>query len=353
MNILQVVRRFGPVGGMERYVWELTRELAAMGHRVQVLCEEDLNSEPFADVEIHVLGMIRPKPRWLSHIRFSNRVHQWLAQHPQADTVIHSHERLQDHHITTFHGPPFAQIYDQPIWKRLSLRAAMNLWLERRELCGRNVQVIVPNSIRIAEELKTYYPAIESRLSAPIVPGVTPCSKREPREVPADAGVIGFIGKEWKRKGLPMAIDIVSKLAEQRPGLIFKVAGPSAESIRHLFDAVSFNYELLGKIDVRELYRQFDLLLHPARKEPFGMVITEALSAGVPVIISDICGAVTELDSTTGKALSLDLPTARWAETANTLLQSGDRTFSYQRSWRDMAAAYAVLYERINLSNND
>lgn len=349
MNILQVVRRFGPVGGMERYVWELVRELAAMGHRVQIVCEQDLSRETLANVEIHTLGTIRPKPRWLSHIRFSKRVHNWLEQHHRSDMIIHSHERLQDHHITTFHGPPFALIYDQPVWKRLSLRACMNLWLERRELLSPQVQSIVPNSIRIAEQLKSYYPAIEARLTTPVVPGVSPWPKRSDRGVAADAGVIGFVGKEWKRKGLERAIDIVSKLSETRPNLKFVVAGPAKESIQPLFATAPFKYELLGETDVRELYQQFDLLLHPAEKEPFGMVITEALSAGVPVVISDVCGAITEVDDTNGAVLSVDAPIETWAEAADNLLKREDHDISYHRSWNHVAVEYEQLYKSIRL----
>ncbi|MDQ6956943.1 MAG: glycosyltransferase family 4 protein, partial [Mariprofundaceae bacterium] len=79
--IAQICRRFGPVGGMERYVWELCRELASMGHQVHVLCEINLCSEPLSRVNIHELGVIPPKPRWLSYLRFSRRVHIWLEQH--------------------------------------------------------------------------------------------------------------------------------------------------------------------------------------------------------------------------------------------------------------------------------
>ncbi|MDT8375306.1 MAG: glycosyltransferase family 4 protein [Mariprofundaceae bacterium] len=349
MNILQVVRRFGPVGGMERYVWELARELALAGHRVQVLCEANLSSELLPGVRIHTLGTIRPKPRWLSHIRFSNRVHAWLKQNRQADMIIHSHERLQDHHITTFHGPPFAQIKDQPIWKRLSLRAGMNLWLEQRELCAPQVQTVVPNSVRIAEQLRGCYPAVEKRLSRPIVPGVNPCPGRTERVIAADAGVIGFVGKEWRRKGLEMAINIVSKLAEARPDLRFMVAGPAREAIEHLFEPVTFHYTLLGEVDARPLYSQFDLLLHPARKEPFGMVITEALSAGVPVLISDVCGAVTEVTALNGSTLSLDDPIGDWVDAADHWLSHPVDTIGYDRNWREVALEYEHLYKHIRL----
>jgi len=349
MNILQVVRRFGPVGGMERYVWELTRELATLGHHVQVLCEADLSHGMLPEVQVHILGEVRPKPRWLAHIRFSNRVHKWLKLHPQANTIIHSHERLQDHHITTFHGPPFANIYSQPIWKRLSLRAAMNLWLEHRELCAENVQAIIPNSIRIADELATYYPVIKEKLSEPIFPGVEKLPKRKALEVATDAGTIGFVGKEWKRKGLPLAIDIVSKLAEKRPNLVFKVAGPPQETIDHLFRSATFKYELMGETDVSELYQQLDLLLHPAQQEPFGMVITEALSANVPVVISDKCGAITEVTSSRGDILSLQDPVDAWVWAVDQRLERANEQIAYARSWHKMAIDYENLYKTIQI----
>jgi len=349
MNILQIVRRFGPVGGMERYVWELTRELAAMGHHLQVLCEVDLSPKPLANVEVHALGAVRPKPRWLAHIRFSKRVDRWLLQHPQSDTIIHSHERITKHQISTFHGPPFAQIYDQPVWKRLSLRARMNLWLERRELCGNQVQIIAPNSIRIARELENYYPEVKERICKPVVPGVKPCTKRQPRKTAADAGVIGFVGKEWKRKGLTMAINIVSKLAETRPNLAFKVAGPPPEAIDHLFRLATFKYELLGEVDSRELYQQFDLLLHPARQEPFGMVITEALSAGVPVVISDLCGAATEVNSSNGKVMPFNASIEQWVEAIDFWLNNPDHNIDYHHGWKDVASEYEQLYRTIEL----
>ncbi|MDQ6967827.1 MAG: glycosyltransferase, partial [Mariprofundaceae bacterium] len=159
LTIVQICRRFGPVGGMERYVWELCRELVSMGHQVHVLCEVNLCTEPLSNVSIHELGTVRPKPRWLAHIRFSRRVHHWLKQHRTPEMIIHSHERTQDHHISTFHGPPFAKVRDFPLWKRISLRIKMNLWLEQRELCATQVQMIVPNSIHIANDLRHYYPS--------------------------------------------------------------------------------------------------------------------------------------------------------------------------------------------------
>ena len=39
-SVVQVVRRFGCVGGMESYVWFLSHELIRLGYQVVVVCEE-------------------------------------------------------------------------------------------------------------------------------------------------------------------------------------------------------------------------------------------------------------------------------------------------------------------------
>ena len=45
------------------------------------------------------------------------------------------------------------------------------------------------------------------------------------------------------------------------------------------------NVHVLGSIpDAPQLFAGFDVMLHTARREPFGMVVLEALFAGVPVV---------------------------------------------------------------------
>jgi len=348
IEIVQICRRFGPVGGMERYVWELCRELAAMGHQVHVLCEANRCTEVLKGVHIHELGIVRPRPRWLAHMRFSHRVHTWLEQYRTPKMIIHSHERTQDHHITTFHGPPFAQVKERPLWKRISLRISINLWLEQKELCAPQVQMIVPNSKRTRQQLEIYYPTVHNKLSEAIVPGVGDIAKRMPRDIPAQGGVIGFIGKEWKRKGLTMAINILSELATVRPHLHFLVAGCDKKEAAQLFKHCPFQYTLLGRVEPRNFYQQLDILLHPAQNEPFGMVITEAMTAGVPVIISDACGAASEVTAQLGYVLSLDESHATWVSVIELSLQQGaHQHVYYQRKWHDFALMYNRLYQSI------
>lgn len=346
MRLLHVVRRYGPAGGMERYVWNLTAELAAKGHDVTILCERLKADAPPANVTCIELGDIAARPRWLAHLRFSRRVSRWTAAHPDEARTIHSHERTAVHHITTFHGPPFARVRDREWWRRASLRAQISLWLERREVCGQQVRAVVPNAELIGNMLTRFYPCIGTRLTDPITPGVRTGRQHPGRRVPIDGGVIGFVGKEWKRKGLDIAIRIIEQLRQTRPRIEFRVAGPQPQEIEPLFAQWSGGYHLLGEVDTADIYAGLDLLLHPARSEPYGMVITEAMAAKVPVLVSDQCGAAGDVRPAHGTVMALATPATAWAEAAHTLLARDESPPGYEHPWCDVAEAYVRCYRR-------
>lgn len=346
LQILFVVRRYGPVGGMERYVWEVTRELVALGHDVEVLCER-CHAEKPARITVHELGEIAPKPRWLSLLRFGSRARRWLKRHPRPVSVIHSKERLAFHDITTFHGPPFATVRMRAWWKNFSIRVAMQLYLERRELA--TARVIVPNSHFIHQQLAQCYPEYSHKLSAPIVPGVMANAKQQWTPPPADGGVIGFVGSEWKRKGLELAVEIFRQMRLKRPKLELWVVGPPPAQVRHLFDDLGGGYQLLGKRDdVLDLQQQFDVLLHPAVKEPFGMVITEALASQVRVVVSNVCGAASEVTAASGEVVDLHSTADIWTAAVERQLRVDVAPPMYTRGWRDVAREYEALYRRMH-----
>ncbi len=341
MKLLHIVRRYGPAGGMERYVWETTRELAKLGHEVQVLCEYCTAEKP-RGIKVHELGKMHYRPRWLYYWRFGRRVEKWLHAHPQTGWIIHSHERVGVHHVTTFHGPPFASVRDKPWWKKVSLRIAMQLYMERREL--RVAKMIVPNSNIIARKLAAYYPEYADKLTKPVVPGVLPGPMRGEHRVPKDGGIIGFVGKEWKRKGLPFALEIVARLRRDRPNLELWVIGPNENEIRHLFSGWEGGYRLLGWRSCSDHFQKIDVLLHPAIAEPYGMVIAEAMAARVPVVISDACGAADEVRVDAGTVLPLSASVETWAGALKHQLKRDTTAPRYEHGWDKVAKEYEHLY---------
>ncbi|OGS93141.1 MAG: glycosyl transferase family 1 [Gallionellales bacterium RBG_16_56_9] len=389
MKVLHVVRRYGPVGGMERYVWELTRELRKLGHEVEVLCEVCLAEKPNGhdrnvapddetcharfplpnplpqagegangslrefhvnDIAVHELGRIAWRPRWLSLLRFGWRAARWLKKHPHPDWLIHSHERINVHHVTTFHGPPFAGVFEKPFWRLLSIRVLMQLYLERRELTGPHC--IVPNSQVISNQLAHYYPQLAGKLTVPVVPGVQPGKLRAQRTAPAGGGVIGFVGKEWQRKGLPLAAEIVARLRRIRPELELWVVGPQPEEIRHLFAGWRGGYRLLGWSG-QSYYAEFDVLLHPAKAEPYGMVVSEAMAAKVPVVVSDVCGAAAQVAPDAGAVLPLSASLEAWASAVEEQLRRSTPVPQFERSWHEAAREYEKIYQACLMVKSD
>jgi UDP-glucose:(heptosyl)LPS alpha-1,3-glucosyltransferase len=326
---------------MERYVWELTHELVKLGHQVQVVCEVCRVEKP-AGIEVHELGEMFFRPRWLYYWRFGRRVERWFTANPHPGWLIHSHERVGVHDVTTIHGPPFASVRDKPWWKKISIRVAMQLYMERREL--RVPGHIVPNSEIIARQLAHYYPEYTHKLTSPIVPGVLPGVERLPHPVPPDGGIVGFVGKEWKRKGLPLAVEIVAQLRRQRPNLQLWVIGPDEGEIKHLFSAWEGGYRLLGWRKDNQHFEEIDVLLHPAKAEPYGMVISEAMAARVPVVVSDACGAAAQVTAEAGEVVNLGVPAAQWMVAVERQLVRTDAPPRFVRGWDKVAQEFVSVY---------
>ncbi|MDP2804928.1 MAG: glycosyltransferase family 4 protein [Gallionellaceae bacterium] len=340
LQLLYVVRRYGSVGGMERYVWELTHQLQQLGHDVTVLCER-CYALPAEGITVCELGEVAPRPRWLSALRFSQRVQRWLDDNPNPDRLIHSHERISSHHITTFHGSAFATVLEKPWWRLISLRVLMWLYLERRELS--KAQYIVPNSEFTKQQLAHYYPKLAHKLTEPIVPGVAPLALRKPRGISKKGGVVGFVGVEWKRKGLPLAVAAFKKLRVSRPKVKFVVVGPSAEDVQHLFSELHGAYvlkEWCNQVD----FAEFDVLIHPAQAEPYGMVITEAMAAKVPVVVSDVCGASVEVMPKAGEVLPINASVDEWAKALERQLNRAKPVPQFKRGWQEVAQDYEKVF---------
>ena len=326
---------------MERYVWELTLNLCQLGHQVTVICERCHTNIPNG-IKVVELGEVAKRPGWVAALRFANRVALWLRRNPQLNAIVHSHERIYSHHITTFHSSVFASVVEKPWWHLISMRIAIRLYIERLEL--KSAKVITPNSFSIKKELARYYPKYASKLSNPVTPGVDFFKVRDFYTPPTDGGIIGFVGIEWKRKGLPLAIEIVKRLKLTRPNLTFVVVGPEKGTIQYLFSDWLTGYVLKeweGQVD----YSQFDVLLHPAKVEAYGMVISETMSACVPVVVSDVCGACVDVSTSSGTVLSLSSPIEAWVNALEYQLVRKDSVPQFNRSWLDVAKNYEQIYQ--------
>ena len=111
--------------------------------------------------------------------------------------------------------------------------------------------------------------------------------------------VMIFVANEFRRKGLKTIIEAMSEI--ESPDVKLLVVGrdnpaefQSAAAARGISGRVVF----AGPTpDVADYYAASDIFVFPTLYEPFGLVITEALACGLPVITSKLAGAAELLTS--------------------------------------------------------
>jgi len=346
LKVIQVVKRFGLCGGMEEYAYRLTCELSRIGVKVHVICEEKIDEPEDGTIEIFQMGKSILKPRWLSHLLFAKKVRDWSINNAEKDIIIHSHERIDCHHITTIHST----LYNFPKKRKIpTIRNYFNEYIERRELSSRNVKFIVPVSLLISNQIAIKYPDVTQDFTTAITPGLSKINARR-KSFNQDTPVIGFMGREWKRKGLLKVIELWRELRKENTSAKLCLAGFSTDADIGLQEEELSSVKILGYVKRKEtFFEQIDILVHPAQKEAFGMVIAEALSIGIPVLCSSESGA-SELLDPKKNSLSCGDPISAWHnELKKELLQLCDN-FQHKAklsSWRDVAKDYRALYQQV------
>jgi phosphatidyl-myo-inositol alpha-mannosyltransferase len=120
-------------------------------------------------------------------------------------------------------------------------------------------------------------------------------------------GRILFIGRPEPRKGLSVLVDAFARLRSSFPEASLVLAGPTADELQALMSrsrntrADTFEgIEALGRVSNEVKLEQMgkaEVICAPSLGgESFGIVLIEALAAGVPVVASDIPGYRAVLD---------------------------------------------------------
>lgn len=124
----------------------------------------------------------------------------------------------------------------------------------------------------------------------------TPIAERTPR---ADRDVVEVltVGRAVPRKGLDTAVDAFARLSDLPCRLTVVGGGPELAALERRAEGNPV-VRFLGPLpadEVRNLYRDADLFLFPSRSDVFGLVLVEAMGAGLPAVVSTSVGAVDDL----------------------------------------------------------
>ena len=109
-----------------------------------------------------------------------------------------------------------------------------------------------------------------------------------------------WVGQTGYAKGLDVTLAAVAEARRDVPGLRLAVVGVPAGQPAEGVDWLG----VLPPARMPEVYRDADLFLFPSRYESFGLVVVEAMAAGLPVIVSDAVGPGIVADGRNGVVIA-------------------------------------------------
>ncbi|MCP2258365.1 phosphatidylinositol alpha-mannosyltransferase [Streptoalloteichus tenebrarius] len=286
---------FDVPGGVQAHVVDLARALRALGHEVDVLApaDEDTPLPDFVTSAGRAVGI--PYNGSVARLAFGPvsyaRVRRWIREH-EFD-VLHLHEptapslamlalmAADGPIVATFHtSTPRSRALSafqgvlRPFLEKITARIAVSALARRVQ-----VEHLGGDAVEIANGVDVGF-----------------FERAEPLEgYPRPGGTVGFVGRFTEpRKGMPVLLEALRRLVDERPDLRLLVVGRGdADDLRRAAGpGLAERLTLLGQVDdetkARAL-RSVDVYCAPnTGGESFGIILAEAMAAGTPVVASDL-----------------------------------------------------------------
>lgn len=245
-------------------------------------------------------------------------------------------------------------------WLSARLTQAMVLWTERVLYRPRWTDCLVAVSPDTADELHQFVPHPQP----PIVVAengvditrfrrdeVQGARVREQLGLTTQDRVLLFVGGDWDRKRLALAIDALS-LAPEWTLIVVGAGDRTRYKAQAAALGVSKRIRFVGPVrDPRAFYWACDLLVQPSQYEALPLVLLEACAAGVPIVTTLRTRLAYELEGA-GAALMVDADPARLGAAVHSLQEAdlqrmGERAraAAIGRAWQHTVARFVELVE--------
>ncbi|MDR2187315.1 MAG: glycosyltransferase [Azonexus sp.] len=186
--------------------------------------------------------------------------------------------------------------------------------LFKRRLCILGVSHAVRDDIRKSlpgwptEQIETLYNRIDPEAAAKGL--LEKDTARRALSLPEDAWIIGNVGRLHPDKDQATLLHGFAQALPQIPKgslLVIIGTGPREQVLKKLAHelGIAESVRFPGKVpDARRYFKAFDVFALTSDHEPFGMVLLEAMMAGIPIICSN-CGGGPEVVGDTGRLFPL------------------------------------------------
>lgn len=310
MNVLMLTNTYKPIlGGLEKSVESFSNELRKQGHRVIIVAPEYEGMEPEEDV-VRIPA--------IQHFNGSD----FSVQLPIPGVMD---ELLKDFRPDVVHTHHPFLIGDTAL--RLAAKYNVPLVFTHHTLYEENVHYVPGNQEALKKfviELSTGFANMADHVIAPsesirdlirsrgvnspvhVIPtGIyvdtfrrgAGKTFRKKHKIPSGAFVVGHLGRLAPEKNLEFVAEAVSRFLKQDPGAYFLVAGkgPSEEIIQTVCarEGVRDRLRMVGALkgkDLIDAYHAMDVFAFASQSETQGLVLTETMAAGTPVVAVDAPG---------------------------------------------------------------
>ncbi|ARU90061.1 glycosyltransferase family 4 protein [Pseudomonas sp. M30-35] len=159
------------------------------------------------------------------------------------------------------------------------------------------------------------------------------------------------IGSGFKTKGLDRSLKALAALPRELKKRTRLIAigqdDPSSFLMQVKTLGLSEHVQILkGRSDIPRFLLGADLLIHPAYNENTGTVLLEALVAGLPVLVTDVCGYAHYIsDADAGRVVPSPFQQARLNTLLAEMLADGQQRADWQRNglaYADQADLYSM-----------
>jgi UDP-glucose:(heptosyl)LPS alpha-1,3-glucosyltransferase len=197
-----------------------------------------------------------------------------------------------------------------------------SIWAERWSFRESRVSCFVAVSEGVRCELAQFYPGIPCRVAPNGVdhrrfrPDMSSrAQRREDLGASDDDFVAIFVGGDWTRKGLDIAISAVSKARRSHgvPVNLWIVGRGDESSYRGLArrEGVEGQVRFLGPLsDTERYYTAADALVLPSLYESFSLVAVEAAACGLPLIATSSDGVLADFQAASATLICERSPSA-------------------------------------------
>lgn len=365
MNIVMFTNTFSPhIGGVAHSVAWLADSLRNAGHGVLVIAPE------FPGCAENEQGVVRvpavqnfrgsdfsvpfPPTRSLDETITAFAPDLIHSHHPflLGDTALRVSALLNLPIVYTYHtryelyGHYVAQ--NAPVLQRLVLSLALGYC----DLCD---AVIAPSrsmaEFLIEHGVKTPTEVIPTGIEVGRFDGGNGHSARAAVGIPDDAFVLGHVGRLAPEKNLDYLADAMSRFLtlDAKAHVLIVGEGPMRKRIKASFA----NRDLAGRVHLpgalegdhlADMYAAMDVFAFSSHSETQGLVLAEAMAAGVPVIALDAFGAREVVrDGLNGRLLPSDASAVQFAQAVHWFSSRGSKE---RRKLREASRRTSKLFTR-------